>query len=491
MSIRRLIFVARCYNHGMDLERIRSQLAQECRLQPDRPVLAGVSGGPDSLCLADVLDSLGYKLVIAHFNHQLRPQAGEEAHSVEEFARKRGIPFVLGSEAVGEFAEQHKLSLEEAARICRYRFLFSQAEAADVQAVAVGHNADDQVETVLMHLLRGSGLAGLRGMPFCSLATEWSATISLVRPLLGVWREEILEYCAMRRLQPVTDLSNQDTTFYRNRLRHELVPYLMQYNPQAKEHIWKMANVLGEDFQVLDAQVKAAWATCLSKSGKGFVRLDSRELARQPLGLQRALFRWAIKTLRPEAKDIEFDIIEKAVAFARRPSHSGRADLFQGIEIDLHGDDLTLSDASVNATNPDRPQLLSIEGIPLDEQGSVGLENGWRLSCELINNAESMPDLELRDPWQGWLDADAVQLPLLVRTRRPGDRFRPLGMAGHSVKVSDFWVNAGLERQARDRWPLVCAGDEIVWIPGFRPAQKCRITTATRQIVHLKIFRKH
>ncbi|HTX79431.1 MAG TPA: tRNA lysidine(34) synthetase TilS [Longilinea sp.] len=484
------MFTARCYNHGMDLERIRSQVVQECGLQPDRPVLTGVSGGPDSLCLADVLDSLGYKLAIAHFNHQLRPQAGEEAHLVEEFARRRGIPFVLGSEKVGEFAETHKLSLEEAARICRYQFLFSQAEAVGAQAVAVGHNADDQVETVLMHLLRGSGLAGLRGMPFCSLATEWSSTIPLVRPLLGIWREEILDYCKLRQLQPVTDLSNQDTTFYRNRLRHELVPYLARYNPQVKSRIWKMANVLGEDYQVLEGQMQTAWADCFSSSGEGYVSLDAHRLVLQPLGLQRALFRRAIRILRPEAKDIEFDVIEKAVAFSQHPSHSGRADLFQRIEIDLHGDYITLSNAGAYATNPDWLQLRSVEGATLERQGDIKLENDWRLSCTLIQNDRTIPETELRDPRQGWLDADAVQFPLLVRTRRPGDRFQPLGMTGHSVKLSDFWINAGVERQARDRWPLVCAGDEIVWIPGFRPAQKCRITTATRQIVHLKIFQE-
>jgi tRNA(Ile)-lysidine synthase len=473
----------------MDLEQIRSRLAQECELQPDKPVLAGVSGGPDSLCLADVLNSLGYTLIIAHFNHQLRPQAGEDARAVEDFAKKHGIPFILGSEKVGEFAEQYKLSLEEAARICRYRFLFAQAEAVGAQAVAVGHNADDQVETVLMHLLRGSGLAGLRGMPFRSQVTEWSSTIPLVRPLLGVWREEILQYCAVRHLQPVTDLSNLDTTFYRNRLRHELIPFLNQFNPQVKEHVWKMANVLGADFQVLEGQVEAAWADCFSKSGKDFVGLDQHQLMIQPLGLQRALFRRALKTIRPEAKDIEFDVIEKAVAFTRQPSRSGRADLFQGIEIALQGNCITLSDGKILSANPDWPQLNSSQNIYLDEQGSVELENGWHLTCELLQLTGTIPESELHDPQQGWLDAGTVKFPLLVRTRQPGDRFQPLGMTDHSVKLSDFWINAGLERQARERWPLVCSENVLVWIPGFRPAQACRITPATQQMVHLKICR--
>jgi tRNA(Ile)-lysidine synthase len=474
----------------MDLERIRSLLESECGLQPEKPVLVGVSGGPDSLCLADVLESLGYSLVIAHFNHQLRPQAGEDACVVEEFAGKRSIPFVLGSEKVGEFAESHHLSLEEAARICRYRFLFSQAEAAVAQAVAVAHNADDQVETVLMHLLRGSGLSGLRGMPFRCLTTEWSSTIPLVRPLLGVWREEINEYCAVRQLQPVTDLSNQDTTFYRNRLRHELVPYLQHYNPQAKERIWKMANVLAADYEVLEAQVEAAWGYCLAASRRGFVSLDRQRLEEQPLSLQRALIRRAIKSLRPDAKDIEFDTIERSLAFVQQPSRSGHVDLFQGIEIELQDACITLVDVKVHTTNPDWPQLGSIEAATLEEQGSVELANGWRLSCEVIQNAGRMSEAELHDPQQGWLDADTLKFPLRVRTRLSGDRFQPLGMSDHSVKLSDFWINAGLERQARDLWPLVCSGDEIVWVPGFRPAQKCRITPATRHIVHLKIYRE-
>jgi len=473
----------------MDLEQIRLILESECGLQPGKPILAGVSGGPDSLCLVDMLESLGYTLVIAHFNHQLRAQARDDARVVDEFAQKRGIRFVLGSEKVREFAETHNLSLEEAARICRYRFLFSQAEIVGAQAVAVGHNADDQVETVLMHLLRGSGLSGLRGMPFRSLATEWSSNIPLVRPLLGVWRAEILEYCTARQLQPVTDLSNQDTTFYRNRLRLELIPYLNQFNPQVKERIWKMTNVLAADFQVLEGLVETAWRDCFAKSQEGFVSLDRPRLLQQPLGVQRALIRRAIKVLRPDAKDIEFDIIERAVAFIRQPSRSRRADLFQGIEIELQGSCIVLMDVNIHSSNPDWLQLPLNEGISLGEQGSVELENGWSMSCELAQNVGTIPESELRDPQQGWLDADTLNFPLLVRTRRPGDRFQPLGIADHSVKLSDFWINAGLVRQARDRWPLVCSGNEIVWIPGFRPAQVCRITSSTRQMVHLKIFR--
>ena len=149
-------------------------------------------------------------------------------------AEERGLSFVLGCTDVSALAEEQKLSIEEAARVARYRFLFEQARQLKAQAVAVAHNADDQVETVLMHLLRGAGLGGLKGMPYRAILPVWDEAIPLVRPLLGVWRSEIEVYCRQHSLEPIEDASNQDTTFFRNRLRHQLLPTLQEYNPQGQ-----------------------------------------------------------------------------------------------------------------------------------------------------------------------------------------------------------------------------------------------------------------
>src|SRR4030067_3134889 len=177
-------------------------LLDECQLEPTRKVLIGVSGGPDSLCLLDVLTQLGYPLVVAHFNHQLRPEAQLEAEQVRRFAESHGLSFVMGERDGRSFAREQRLSLEEAARVARYRFLFEQTEESGAQAVAVAPTADDQVETVLMHLLRGSGLAGLKGMSPRATPNSWSQTIPPVRPLLGVGRSEGLAYCEERGLKP-------------------------------------------------------------------------------------------------------------------------------------------------------------------------------------------------------------------------------------------------------------------------------------------------
>src|SRR5512135_1332728 len=166
------------------LENIESILSEKCGLTRDRPIIAGISGGPDSLCLMNVLRKAGYHLIVAHFNHKLRPDADADANIVEQTAGRLNIASVIQSGDVRAFADAEKLSIEEAARSMRYRFLMEQARHSHAQAVAVGHTADDQVETVLMHFIRGAGLNGLKGMPYRSNLREFDPEIPLVRPLL-------------------------------------------------------------------------------------------------------------------------------------------------------------------------------------------------------------------------------------------------------------------------------------------------------------------
>ena len=188
------------------LEKIATVLQDECQVVRDRPLLAAVSGGADSLALLDALWRLGYRLAVAHLDHQLRPESSEQAGELARRVREIGIPFYMKRADVAGFAQSQGLSLEEAGRILRYQFLFSQAAELNSQAVLTGHTADDQVETVLMHLLRGSGLPGLCGMAFRSLPNPWSPETALVRPLLSTWRSVVNAYLEQRGLQPIEDL---------------------------------------------------------------------------------------------------------------------------------------------------------------------------------------------------------------------------------------------------------------------------------------------
>ena len=246
-----------------------SILHEQCRLDPARPLVVAVSGGPDSLCLMDILRQAGYHIIVAHFNHKLREESDLEANTVEKMAARLGLPSVIESGDVRAFAKEKKLSIEDAARTLRYRFLFTLARERAAQAVAVGHTADDQVETVLMHFLRGAGLNGLKGMTYRTVLSVFDVEIPLVRPLLDVWREETIVYCAGQGLRPHYDTSNNSLNFLRNRVRHLLIPSLETYNPKFREAAWRTAQSLTADYEILTQSVDAAWTRAVVSESAG------------------------------------------------------------------------------------------------------------------------------------------------------------------------------------------------------------------------------
>ena len=477
------------------LEKLDSAIEAKCLLDKSLPLLAGVSGGPDSLCMLDALHHLGYRVVVAHLDHSLRAESGQEAELLRQWSDSHSLPFVLEKADVQAYADHQGLSTEEAAREVRYRFLFKEAGRLNAQAVAVGHTADDQVETVLMHLLRGSGLAGLRGMSYRSLSNPWSASIPLVRPLLGVWREEILEYLQQRKLQPHIDLSNLDKRFYRNRLRHELVPQLEKLNPGARLRLWQMAEILGEDEQVLEGAEQEAWQVCLPEHGQGAIALDAKSLQSQPKGIQRRLLRRAIGYLRPGLRDIDFRTVERALSFLDEASRSGQSDLAAGLRMELEDGRLWLAAWEAHLPGAGWPQVPPGDALWLDAPAGrpalIELSAGWRLQAETLAIRDTLRAQVLAnaDPYQAWLDRDKLVLPLQVRSRLPGERFHPLGMGGHSLKLSDFMINVHLPPRARAGWPLVVSGEQVAWVPGYGIGEHCSVTGGTHQIVHLELSR--
>ena len=241
---------------------IESILTDQCALQKDRPLIVGVSGGADSLCLMGILHEAGYQLIIAHFDHQLRDESYQDAQMVKETCARLSIECVVGTENVRAYADEKKLSIEEAARTLRYRFMFNLAREQNAQAVAVGHTADDQVETVLMHILRGSSLNGLKGMSYRAVIQTFDAQIPIVRPLLEMSRAETVEYCKAHDLHPHYDISNDSLEYQRNKIRHELIPTLENYNPKIRAALLRMSQTLKDDSDLLDSLVDSLWMEC-------------------------------------------------------------------------------------------------------------------------------------------------------------------------------------------------------------------------------------
>lgn len=472
----------------MKLQGLAKVLRDDCALNPRDRLILGVSGGPDSLALLHALHSLGYRPVVAHLDHALRPESAQDAQAVKKQAEALDLPFRGRRADVAARARKASKSIEEAAREERYRFLFALAEEASAPAVAVAHTADDQVETVLMHLLRGAGSAGLSGMETRSLPNPWSERIPLVRPLLGIWRSEIEAYCQEKDLKPLVDASNLDITYFRNRLRHALIPDLQSYNPEIKRALYQTAEVLRADRGLLENLAEGAWQAVLRRQGDGYLGLSRRGLLEQPLALQRMLLRRAFAVLRPAARDLDFESVQRALQSLERKTSSSRQDWAAGLYHLVEGELFWLAnwDAELPA---DWPQLSPRVELRLELPAVLDLDKGWRLSAKPVPDAASIRARALgnQDPFQAWLDFEHTGGQLTLRTRRPGDRFQPLGLESGSQKLADFMINARMPERARAAWPLVCRESEILWVPGLRIAHPYRLVPDTASALHLRV----
>jgi len=474
------------------LENIQSILRDQCGLSRDHPIVAGVSGGPDSLCLMSVLRKTGYRVIVAHFNHKLRPDSDADANIVEQTAARLNLVSVIESGDVRAYADQEKLSIEEAARMLRYRFLMQQANRFKAQAVAVGHTADDQVETVLMHFIRGAGLAGLKGMGHRTIIQMFDPQIPIVRPLLDMWREETVVYCAANGFRPRHDPSNASLDFFRNRLRHLLIPTLESYNPRFREVVWRTSRSLESDYEILSNVLDEVWKACVVQESAGFITFNSTALTQQPIGHQRNLIRRAIERIHPDELDLNYATLERAANFISGDISHTRMDLTGGIHLLREGALIYVVTGHVTLPIERWPQMpVESNTISLKIPCQLTLSGGWKLSCECWNIASLALEQALtnEDPFQTWLDANGISDALELRVRQEGDRFQPLGMDGHEMKISDFFINVKLPQRARDRWPLLCMGEKVVWVPGYRPAHPFRLTESTRQALYFSMTR--
>jgi tRNA(Ile)-lysidine synthase len=472
------------------LENIESILRDQCKLDKSKPIIVGVSGGPDSLCLMEILRQAGYRIIVAHFNHKLRDASDVEANAVERTSTRLMIPSVIESADVGIYAEANSLSLEEAARKLRYRFLFAQARHVNAQAVAVGHTADDQVETVLMHLIRGTGLTGLKGMSYRTVLPTFDADIPIIRPLLDIWREETVAYCAANGLRPHYDPSNDSLNFLRNRLRNVLIPTLETYNPKFREAIWRTVQSLHADYAILKESLNENWTKSLILRNDEYVMLDLSFLSNCSVGLQRHIIRRAVESLLPGQETI-FSVLERASKFIADSTRL-RGDLTGGLTLFREGDALYIAKPNAELPFDHWPQIPAQKDfISISVPGQANLSGGWKLLAEKWRLPALAWEQSSRneDPFQVWLDAEGLPDPLELRVRREGDAFEPMGMKGHSQKLSDFFTNQKLPTRARARWPLLCAAERIIWVPGFRPAESYKLQPSSRKIVYFSIVR--
>jgi tRNA(Ile)-lysidine synthase len=456
-------------------------------------VVIGVSGGPDSLTLLHLFmrsrETSGWRPYVLHLNHQIRGSEAEaDARFVASIAAEWGIPCRIEQANVPAIAAKSKLSLEEAARQARYAALAQEAERVGASVIAVGHNADDQAETVLMHLLRGSGSAGLRGMlPLTVLSeAQGTAPLYLIRPLLGITRAAIEAYCMEQGLSPRIDRSNLDTTYLRNRLRHEIIPLLKTTSPNLITLLGHTASVIASEYEVVQAQAEEAWRSIVREESDRRVCLALEEWRRLPLALQRATIRRAVGLLRVHLRDISYTHIEEAVRVGQTGQTSMRVTLPGGLILCIEYDGLVIASVDTYPPRPDWPLIEPGTSIAIAGSGDYELpETSWYFSLYPYNGDRSGQSWEalLANVWATPLDAEALTSsgPMLIRTRRAGDRFWPQGAKG-TQKLSDFMINAKIPALWRNQLPLLTAGDQIVWVCGWCVDERFIVRPQTQHI---------
>ena len=501
-----------------------------------QPLLVAVSGGPDSVCLLHILvnlqDELEVRLHVAHLNHQLRgAEAEADARYVSALAHRLGIPATVEPRDVKGYQAQQHISLEEAAREVRYNFLAQVAESIGASQVAVGHTTDDHIETILMHLIRGTGTRGLRGLQPMVTRQFSGRSLTVVRPLLSVSREETVGYCQHYRLMPRIDASNLLLSPLRNKIRHRLLPLLRSYNPRIAEALLRTARIAEDDLAFIDREVSRIWSEVVQRR-ENVITLDKERFLELPPALQRHLLRTSIEKLLGNLKDIETRHIEEIMDALTKPA---------GKRLSLPGGLIFSVEYSKYLIGTD-PAALSpfpaLEGESLLKLPGETLLPSWRITATIINreqiaekgkyeaasvslgittvNLEQMAEKGksegalapsettiplplikgkgikgmglINNLFTAYFDLDKMGDELVVRTRRRGDRFQPLGM-GQPKKLGEFMIDARIPRAWRGRIPIVCSPSQILWVVGWHIDDRVKVTQDTKQVLCLEFKR--
>jgi tRNA(Ile)-lysidine synthase len=458
------------------LQRVRQTIQDYQMLGSGHRVLVAVSGGPDSMALLHALYQLrepyAIKLFIAHLNHQMRPSAAQDAVFVEAVAHDLGIPCICESLDVPAYRRRHKLSPEDAARRVRYTFLSTTATGVAAHRIAVGHTANDQAETILFRLLRGSGLRGLCGIP--------PVRQPIIRPLIQVHRRDILEYLRKYRIPFREDPSNRQRRYARNRIRLELLPQLQKsYNPRLVQILSTTAQLLAADDATLQDVARERFYAARLPAPPDQVHLRVAMITSLPPALQRRVLREALA---------------ETLGHLQRITHSHLANILALLQTDGGTKWLALPGGGVVERRYDvliicrqAPPAAVCNAQPVPVPGACKVEAlGVTIMSHIVPCGAAITPFPTGDV--AWLDAGKVGRDLRVRTRHPGDRFHPLG-APYTKKLKAFLIDAKVPRGERDRLPLLVTSAGIAWVAGVRPADWAKVTPATREILRLQLIR--
>ena len=471
-------------------------------VSPGNKVLAGVSGGADSVCLLFVLleykKQVPFELAVVHVNHGIREDAGDDAEFVKNLCGQVGVDFYLKQVNVRELADREKHSMEEAARILRYQAFQEAAEELDMDRIAVAHNGNDRAETMLFHLFRGSGIKGL--------ASILPVRGQIIRPLMCLERSEIEEYLAGRGISYCTDSTNGEDSYTRNRIRHHILPLAeQQVSPRAVAHMCRTADTLAELEEYLEKQAAKAREHCVEPltEGSALLTVDVERFLQLHIAMQKRLALMLLKELAPGGKDISFVHVEAVLSLFTKEGNPrldlpfgiiaarryGRVLLGKGEITEGKADSLLLGKEKLTEGKAGSPLPREVI-LPLGETNlplCIDLGGGSKAEITIFfaKNNEKFP----HNRYTKWFDCDKIIKSPVFRFRLTGDYLTLADNGGGTIHKSlkDYMINEKIPREDRGRIPVLAEGNHVLWLAGYRISEYYKVNENTKRIMQVKI----
>jgi tRNA(Ile)-lysidine synthase len=454
------------------IDKLRGEVNRFGLLNKGDRVLVALSGGPDSMALLYGLLAIrgeyDLKLFVAHLNHKLR---GRESDQDERFAKNIAselkLKFFSKKIDIKREAQKLKMSIEEAAREIRYQYLESLAEKIKADKIALGHQADDQAETFLMRLLRGAGAAGLSGIP--------PKRGKIIRPLIQIKREEIENFLKMNKIPSRLDSSNLQTDYFRNKIRLSLLPRIKkEFNPRIVESLNRTADIISAQQEYIRKKCELILRGIVTKR-KSKLIVDTAKFSDYDVCLQREMIRLCVKELKGDLNQLTFESVDRTLNLIHKEKRGKRVKLVESIWLEHGGNDLIFYRGGKKEYD-----------YPLTLPGKTDLsEWGIRILARVLKRKPEQKELIGPHHNLVYLDWKKLKGPFRLRTRRRGDKFKPLGMKG-SKSVADFLIDAKVPRHQRDRVAILTSKGKIVWVVGYRESEDFKVTGDTRSVLKIE-----
>lgn len=460
----------------MLIDKVCNTIKKSILFEKGDRVIIGLSGGPDSVCLFHVLHSISRKydleLYAVHVNHLLRGSESEQDELyVRNLCKNFGIRLFVKRLSIEELAAERGLSLEEAGREARYEQFRLVAKEIGATKIAVGHNKNDQAETLLMRIIRGTGLEGLKGMEY--------KRGSIIRPLLDIERREIEVYCESNKLNPRTDSSNLENIYTRNKIRLDLIPQINKmFETDITETLFRMSKLLREDNEYIEQNAVIIYNQCIAGRKDREIHLDIPKIQECHKAIAKKIIRMAIKDVKGDTKGIESNHVDKVLELVYKAKTGLQYHLPSQVRIRITYGLLEISCGKNEAAFPEYEETIRIPGVTTVEQMNL------QVQAEVLDIGKIESIAVNEKALEQVFDFDMLSKGINIRNRRNGDVFRPYKSNG-TKKLKEYFIDSKIPRDLRDKIPLIAKDKEIVWIIGSKISDKFTVTENTKSVLKL------